>query len=709
MYNVGTIHKVTTVCGGCHNMCPMIVEVKDNQVIHVSGVPGDTRTGGALCSKGLASAQIVHDPRRLLQPVKRVGPRGSGKFKQISWDEALKEIAEKMLAAREEAGPHSVAFIRGQAAGWGFPWDMLQRLTHVFGTEPGMGGSECFVPRAVAEALTYGGMPNYMDYENTDLMIFWGSQPAFSGAPILRKIFDARDRGAKLVVIDPLCFHLAVQADQFYQVEPGTDLAMMLGMLYEITESGLWDKEFVDTFTNDPGLVQLRAHLHGDNKLGIAFTPEWAEGICGIKASAIRALADQYATTKRAFIQPGHGLEGRMNVTHTNRALAILRLVTGHLDGPGCEVFTLPSPPRNPAFFMEDKVIKDYVRKEPVVMFAVPPYNPPEVTYPFQFMGQGMLPTPDVLRQMQEGKTRVAFVQGGNPLVMLPQPKVTREAFDKVDFLVVADPYMSETAQFADIVLPAATYLERTEPEWFKYHYWESKVFLRQKAVQIGEAWPDSKIIIELGRALGFTDAFPSEDVTWYIDELFKPSGITYEKLVQNPKGIEFAPIVYRKYQQEGFMLPGGKAQIWSDILVGAGFDGLPIWEDSSESLRSKPELAKDYPFIVFTGRAGPMYVHCQRRTIPWLRELQPEPLVMINPQKAAELGIVDGDLTVVESQRGKISLRAELNRAIQPNWLYVPGGWSDANYNELGIESDIDPVSSQANYMMCLGRIQKV
>jgi len=699
---------IRTTCGGCQNCCAMDVEVEGNRVIRAFGVPEDRRSNGTICARGLASPQIAHDPRRLLHPLRLKGPRGSGKFERISWDAALGELADKMLAAKASGGAQTVLFARGQAAGWGFAYDMLQRLTHAFGTEPGMAGSECFIPRAIGEVFTYGGMPQFHDYEHTDLMIFWGRQPSFSGAPQLRKIFDARDRGARLVVIDPLRFHLGARADHCIQIEPGTDLAMALAMLFVIVEGGLWDHEFVDQYTNDPGLDQLRAHLQGKNRLNQAFTPEWAATICGINADTIRSLAVEYATTPRACIIPGHGLEGRLNVTQASRALALLRVVTGHIDAEGSDVMTLPGPARNPEFFLEDRVVKDFRRTEPVFMFAVPPYNPPGCTYPLEFMMQGLLPTPDVIQQMREGKIRVAFIQGGNPMVMLPQPSVTREALGKVDFLAVVDPYLSETGRLADLILPAATYLERTEPEWFKWDYWTSSVRLRQKVITVGEAWPDSRIIIELGRHLGFNDAFPTDDVTWYIDELLKPSGITYKMLQEHPNGIEVAPVTYRKYVKDGFALPGGLAQIRSEILEEHGFDGLPVWQDGVESPRSAPEIVRDYPLILFTGRAGPMYVHCQRRTIPWLRELRPEPRVMIHKNKAAELNIADGDWVVVESPRGRIRIRAEVTPAIRPEWLYIPGGWAEANYNELGIDAVIDPLSSQANYMTCLGRIRK-
>lgn len=209
-------------------------------------------------------------------------------------------------------------------------------------------------------------MSSHCDYDNADLLIFWGKQPAFSMAPSLRKIYDAHDRGAKLVCIDPLRFHLAATADEVLQPEPGTDLAIMLAMIYVIIEEGLRDAEFVDSYTNDPGLKRLAAHVRGGNRQGLTYTPEWAEGISGVRAEDIRSLAIEYATAKRA-------------------------------------------------------------------------------------------------------------------------------ALADVGFICVIDPYVSETTELADLVLPAATYLECTEPEWFESDVWLPIATLRQKSVSVGEALPDSQ------------------------------------------------------------------------------------------------------------------------------------------------------------------------------------------------------------------------
>ena len=158
-----------------------------------------------------------------------------------------------------------------------------------------------------------------------------------------------------------------------------------------------------------------------------------------------------------------------------------------------------------------------------------------------------------------------------------------------------------------------------------------------------------------------------------------------------------------------GFRSPGGKVNIWSEVLEAHGFAPLPSWTEPSESPRAQPQLAERYPSVLFTGRSGPMYVHEQRRTIPWLREMQPEPYLWLNSAWARELGIEKGELVEVSSPRGKIRVKAEPTTVIKPGWLYVPGGWTDANYNELGIDDALDPISSQANYTMCLGRVDKI
>lgn len=704
------MQTIKSVCGRCHNSCRIVASLENGRLVKVKGDPGDPRTQGALCSKGLSAVQIAYDPRRLTHPLRRVGPRGSGKWETISWDEALGEVASKMKELKETHGPRSIGFFRGQAAGWGFQYLMLQRFCNAWGVTPGMGTSECFVPRVIGEVTTYGGIPLYSDYDHAKLLIFWGRQPAFSTAPLLRRIFDVRDRGGKIVVIDPLQFHMGARADQFIYIEPGTDLALALAMLTVIVDEDLWDHDFVNQHTNDPGLTQLRRHLNGGNRDGVTYSPEWAEPITGITAQTIRSLAREYAATPGACLLVGHGVEARINITQTARAIALLRAVTGHIDQKGCDVLVPPSPNYNPKFFFNHLMEPEYQEPADLRLFGNShSFIPEGCRYPLLYMMQGLHATPDVLRDLHDHTIKATFTQGGNPLRMLPNPEGVRQAFLNAELNVVCELYHTETTAVADIILPTASYLERTEPEWFKYDYALPVVNLRRQLIQIGECKPDTQILIDLAQKLGLKEYFPSTDITYYIDDLLARENFSYKDLEASEDGIVFGPVMYDKLAQFGVDLPGGKVNIVSVILETMGFDGLPVYYEGSENSRSTPELAREYPLNALTGRAGPMYVHCQLRTIPWLREITPEPFMLINPKKAGELSIRNNDLVLVESPRGSIKLKAHLTETIAPSSVYIPGGWEDANYNLLGIEDDVCPISSQANYMQCLCRVSPI
>jgi len=706
---VEKVREVQTVCGACTNSCSIKVILKDGKFDKVYGVPDDPRTKGSICAKGLGAKQLLNDPNRLKYPVKRSGERGENKWQIISWDEALEEIAERFNMVKEEYGPRAVGFYNGQASGWGFPYQMYQRLSHAFGTDPSWGTSECFVPRLIGQAMTYGGMPLYPDYENANMIVCWGRQPAFSSATTMHGIFDAKERGAKLVAIDPLRFHVGAKADKFLRIEPGTDLALALAVLYVIVEKDLWDHEVVNNYTNDPGLAKLSDHLNGGNSDKVKYTPEWAEKITGIAAKEIREFAEELAKTKGVCILTGHGLEGRINVTQTARAIAIIRVVTGNIDAPGGDLMSMMSPKLNAEFTLNKMVNPDEKYPEFAHLMNVPQYNPPESHWPLLYAMQGCIPTPDSLDMIEEGKTKVGIIQACNPLVMFPNTKRIKEILSKLDFIAVIDPYISETAkELADIVLPAATYLERTEPEFFEYDRYYPYIRLRKQVGTFEEALPDWLICVKLADKLGLGEHFPSEDIEYYTDLLLKPSGITYEELNSKPY-VEYDKFEYKKYKKQGFNAPGGKANIYSEVFAQMGYEPLPRYTEGSENTRSTPEVAKDYPFICFSGRPGPMYVHDQGRTLPWIREMRHEPTAMINTIDVKDYNINEGDYIELKSLRGDMKIKANVTNKVGKGSVYVPGGWAEANYNQLGIDDKFCPISSQPNYMTCLVSLKKV
>ena len=188
---------------------------------------------------------------------------------------------------------------------------------------------------------------------------------------------------------------------------------------------------------------------------------------------------------------------------------------------------------------------------------------------------------------------------------------------------------------------------------------------------------------------------------------MLKPSGITYEQLDKD-FDVKFADIEYQKYKKGGFALPGGKANIYSEVFGQMGYEPLPRYQEGSENTRSTPEIAKDYPMLCFTGRPGPMYVHDQGRTLPWIREMRPEPQAMVNTKDAKKYGIEENDTIDVQSLRGRIQIKAHVTNIVSEGCVYIPGGWSQANYNQLSIDDAFCPISSQANYTTCLVKLSK-
>ncbi len=703
------VQEVYTVCGACTNTCSLKVKMKNGKVDKLMGNENDPRTKGGICAKGIGSRQLLYDANRLKYPVKRAGERGENKWERISWEEALKEIGDRFNKIKEEHGPRAVGFYNGQASGWGFNYQMYQRLAHAFGTEPSWGTAECFAPRAIGQAMTYGSVPSYPDYENANMIVLWGRQPAFSSAPTTHLLFDAQQRGAKIVAIDPLRFHLGAKADQFIRIEPGTDLALALAVMYVIVENKLWDKDFVDKYTNDPGLERLSHHLFGGNTDGIHYTPEWASEITGIPANVIREFALELANTKGVSIMSGHGLEGRINVTQTARAVALIRLITGNIDNPGGDIITNECPKLNYEFTLNHLVNPGEKPKEYIRSMNVPDYNPPGNKSPLLFAMQGCISTPSAMDLIDEGKTKAGIIQACNPLLMFPNTKNVKQTLEKLDFIVVVDPYISETAkQVADIVLPAASFLERTEIEYVQYDRGFPYIRLRKKLDTFYEALPDWLIIAKLGQELGFKEYFPTEDIEYYTDLILKPSGITYKELAENPIIIH-EEVKYKKYEESGFNLPGGKAHIYSEVFDEMGYEPLPRYYEGSENHRSTPEVGKDYPFVAFTGRPGPMYVHDQGRTLPWVRESRPEAFAMVNTLDAKDLNIEDGAWLSIKSLRGQIKIKAQVTNIVGKGCVYIPGGWKESNFNELSIDDKLCPISSQQNYTTCLVSIEEV
>jgi anaerobic selenocysteine-containing dehydrogenase len=693
---------VRSTCSICSRLCGVMVHLRDGKVTKVEGDPESPVNKGRLCIKGYASAERLYHPDRLKHPLKRAGARGEGNWKRISWDEALETIAGAMNRAKQRYGAESVVFVQGAPKGFG-PY--FERLRNLFGT-PNMvtAAHVCSVPRRIAAYVTYGqsaatgpDQAGDLDYPPASVML-WAVNTAISDLPGYVRLEGAITQGTKLVVVDPRKTNFASRADLWLQPRPGTDLALALAMINVILNEGHYDKSFVSQWTY--GFDKLWRHVQGN-------TPKWAENITWVPAEKIEAAARLYATTKPACIRDGNGFEESINSVQTARAIAILRTVTGNLGVPGGEVDWGDLPlGKMSEFILHDKLSQEQRNKMIGADMGIAPFPPSWIALP-QLVANTIL-------SEKPYPVKVLCIQGSNPLVTWSNVEEVYRALMKLDFFYVADLVMTPTAEIADIVLPAATYLEVNDVA-------ARAPFLgiRQKVAQVGESWSDQKIINELGKKLGFEDYF-WDDVEEALDLLLRPAGITFEEL-KRLGGIKVSR-EYRRHERGGFNTPTGKAEIYSTLFEQWGHAPLPEYHEPPETPYSAPELLHDYPLILTSWHLYP-YHHSDNRHLAVLRGVEPEPIIEINPKTAAELGVEEGDQVYIETKRGRIKQRVMLTEGIHCRvvgvsygwWFPEQGvdslhGWQESNINVLtSSEPPYNPEIGSTNLRGILCRVYKV
>ena len=656
---------VNTVCGMCNNVCGMKTYVDDGRIMKVEGLPDHVASKGGLCPKGFAALEYEYDPKRLRKPLKRKGERGQGKWGEISWDEALDIIASKLLKFRKEYGAESVVWHRGAGPRWGSNWSYVQRFMSAFGS-PNVASHDhlCYTPRTIGHKYTYGGQP-LPDYENTNLTILWGFNPMETSLTHHgRRVLNAAKRGVKLVVIDPRFTRTAAKADLFIQPRPGTDGALVLGVLNYIIEKGLYDKEFVDKQVQ--GFDALQALVE-------EYSLTRASEITWVPAEKIREVANLYAAASPgAVLEDGNGIEQHTNIVQTTRAIAILRAITGNIDVPGGVVFPLPLGRR-------DLTLRLRMRK--ILARGIKSVSTHPLYYPLWGTS-----TPEVLDAIETSKPyplKALIAQGSSIATIASSSLRVRDILRKLDFIVVHELYMTATAELADIVLPAASFLEypHVVDGTEQVPSVDTRILaLADKVVEpLGESWSDPRFIFELARRVGLEEYFPWKHEEEAINYELEPLGLTVEELRRRPEGtaITFAPHqVYRKYEKHGFKTSTNKVEFYSETFKEHGYDPLPTFKEPAESPYSKPDLAEDYPLVCGTGLKPGQFTHTQFRTLPSLNLIHPHPFVEIHPDTASELDIKEGDWVFVDSPRGKIRVEARLTVGVHPKVLMVAHGW---------------------------------
>jgi thiosulfate reductase/polysulfide reductase chain A len=694
-------HKIIpTLCHGCGSykpFCGILCHVEDGKFVRVegnpacfnNGVPGST----SLCAKGLTGPQYVYSADRLLYPLRRVGPKGEGKFQRITWDEALDTIADKLKESKDKYGPESYGVLSPEY--WPVLSTLGRRFLNVHGSPNYMHSAICATPRMAAARVTVGFISMEPDdWLKTRLYVNWGSNVENSAVnkSTPRKILNALASGMKYIDIRPMLDPLGTKADMWVPIRPGTDGALALAILNMLIGEGLYDTEFVETWCH--GFDKLAAHVK-------QFPPEWAARITGVPATQISDVARLIGTTHPTFIRMGNGIGDQTNDgTSTISAISLIAAVTGNLDVPGGH--PAPGPggggPGPSISHLEELAPPDLVDK------LVAPESPRW----YQKKGWWESgPTSAYYKGLMSVLTgepyplRVLNASGTNPLSATRDPEKVAEALGKTDFMFAMDVSRASHIDYADIVLPACTSYE--QGDFFSVRNTPEGTWIggyNQVVEPLGESRSDWRFYLDLAVRMGYGEHFWQGSMDGLMDEMLAPYGITAEQLRRNPDGILVKPPEsrddaaqadasgpkereYRKYSVLFKDLPHGRVQCYNELIGGRETcDGtgtlphMPVYKGPPEGIAETPELAREFPLILSDVHAHRLSEHSYFYNVAYLRELRPYPWVKINPATAQKYGIADGDWVKVESPHGWCKLKAEYFAGISPEVLMTKRGW---------------------------------
>jgi anaerobic selenocysteine-containing dehydrogenase len=649
-----------SVCRSCHGGCGTLLHVRDGVLVKVEGDPQSPLNHGRLCPIGTVTVDLVNHPDRLQYPMRRRGKRQSGEWDRISWDEALDEIAERLLAIRKNFGPEAIALGTGTGRHH-IRW--VSRFGHALGTpnwcEPGF--AQCFHPRVNTCILTFGDFPvsDFTGGTPPACMLFWGHNPLNSGpdGETRFNVREALDTNPKIIVVDPRETELARQAEVWLQLRPGTDDALALAFLNIIIGEQLYDAPFIEQWTH--GFDLLREHVR-------TFTPEWAAPITWVGAEKIRAAARLFAHTKPAMLDWGCAIEHTPKCIQTIRAISMLPALTGNVDVPGGWVFGMHGIGRFPSL-IENLTPEANAKRLGADHFKL-------------LAGEGAdLPAahiPTLLQAMREGKpypVKAFLVFGNNTLTTYANSSQVYESLMKLDFMVCADLFMTPTAELADIILPAASWPEIDQLAGLPTVA-ANVVLANQRAVRIGECKADEEIFVELARRMKLPVG--TESVEEVLNSQLARGGLNMTFAQLKEKGSVTVPFKYRKYEDGGFKTRTGKIELYSTRFKEMGYAPLPSYEEPPESPISRPDVCEDYPLVLTTGARIPYFFNSEHRQIENLRKAHRHPTAEIHPETAARYGITKGDWMWIETPRGRIRQRAKITDGIDARVIAAQHGW---------------------------------
>jgi anaerobic selenocysteine-containing dehydrogenase len=649
-----TTDDTRTVRGTCHHDCPdscgWVVTVTEGVAVSLKGNPAHPYSQGELCPKVNRFLDRVYSPDRVLHPLRRVGPKGSGQFEPITWEEALSVIAERLHSAIDRHGGEAV-----------MPWSdagnqsmlalaaLSNRLFDRIGATR-MTGAVCGLAARVGVAATYGSgrTMDPLDLVHSKFIVLWGTNTRVTNRHLWPTIQEARARGAQVVVIDPIRTITAESADWFVQPLPGTDTALALGMMHVIVRDGLTDDAY------------LRDHAHGfeDLREDVAtWTPERAGAVCGLDPVEIERLAIAYASTTPAAIRMLIGAEHHENGAMIYRTVACLPVLTGawrHLGGGLAR--------SSGSWF--DVAVDD-------AALAGPALGSPDR----RGINQSLLGR--ALAGEFDGPPIAALVVwNGNPLVTMPNTELTRHGLEREDlFTVVHEQFLTDTARHADIVLPATTQIEQRDvvPAWgHLYLGWNDAAI-----APLGESVSNTELFRRLAAALGYTEPELFESDDDLIERALHQLDDESRAALQGDGFVRIGlPDPLLPYAHGGYDTPDGKAMLRNDGLVSLGVPALPTFVPAVESPAGDSELVGRYPLVLLTTKSQHRFLNSSYSHLPKHGPLEGVPTLDIHLVDAEARGVTDGSRVRVHNDRGSLFLVARVSDRVRPGLVTVPFGW---------------------------------
>ena len=684
-------HTQCDICTpGMH--CGLDVLVKDGKIIKVEGTEGFPVSNGHLCTKGAGNRQYVLREDRILTPLRRTGERGDGKFEPVSWEEALDTISAKFLDIREKYGADKAAFYSGYGKYYRF---MLRRFANAFGSQNyGTESSACFTSGWMAWQIASRSAMG-MNMSNAELLIGWGANGFHSRYPMVRnEIANKEKNGMKIMIVDPRITPASQRlADLHLRPHLGTDGALALSIAHVLIKNGWVDLPYIEKYVH--GYEEYKAYVQ-------QFTPEKGAQLTGVPAVDIIAAAELIHSCKGICIPESSTLGHHRNGMQNYRAIMSLLIITGNVDVKGGQL---------PVEFSFMERACGFHTDEEEFMDEKWPTDAPKAIgaeeFPLWYYLKGDMQAnklADNILAQDDHSVRALLALGMNYRMFTSDQRYI-EALKKLDFFVDVDLFMTDTAKYADIVLPACSSLER---EQF-ISYPGGLVWYHGKAIEpLGEAKSDPDILTLLARKMDLDDDLLKGGYEACVRHIIRdlPMDLDEMKTEKPVKLPGVKPYVFGSTLEQGLHTPSGKLELYSEIIAAHpewGLDALPTY---TPPYNPDPEA---YPFRLCAGARIPNALHSRLHDVPWERSLLPEPSVEMSPEDAENLGVELGDDVEIVTNIGSLVFKAIPTATIMPGDVFIYHGYREKDINSILDGTNLDPYSGFPAYRSAYCNIRRV